>query len=707
MDKKNLLEIKNDVCSALERGEYAFAMYMLKELVDRLNDWELKNGFEEMKMMYGQMLSYQLKGMEDDGRDERLERLAIDVRVVCEEVCEGLMLRESNRYMYRQRRSLQKEYKVYVEDFLMGDELEYQMNGLFMQLAFGGKLRKDVIAELEKLFAEDRVPEIVKQHVVSGLAMNVLERYDEEVMRVLLEQSGNELDQVRARVIVSLVFIISRYADRIKKDKGICLVIEELMRDTDLRDKMFDAYVQVVRTAENVSITKKIKEDILPEMMKLRNDDFFKMRDDDNDEDELNPHWQENIENSEIGEKLREFGDMQMSGADVFVSTFAQLKNYSFFNQVGNWFMPFDMNNKELSSINRSGAGVEFFSVLADTPQLCNSDKYSFFLTIATMPQMQIEAILGGMSDQIAQMKEEVSDEQWKKSIVDYKLNVRQYVQDLYRFYNLFPYKGDFKNPFDEALNLYEKDIYDLMFETVEKRYELAVYFFDKDCYVQAADMFVRLEGEMEFGAGDYQKMGYGCSKCGDRVGAVKYYEKALMLEPNDVWTLQMMVKMCGQLGDSEGALKWLLKLYEKKGEDRRVIEMLCNLYYEVGDYDNTLKLLYKLDYLFPNDVNVQCKLIEVLVNVGDNVKAMGVAKGVDCGDVDVKTLMLISYLTMENVGVEQCVDCLKLLYNKLNIDVKAFYKLMLRHEYEVFLSEECVGRMRMCCESIVIEVSK
>lgn len=41
------------------------------------------------------------------------------------------------------------------------------------------------------------------------------------------------------------------------------------------------------------------------------------------------------------GDKLREMNELQLEGADVYMSTFAALKNYPFFREVHNWFYPF------------------------------------------------------------------------------------------------------------------------------------------------------------------------------------------------------------------------------------------------------------------------------------------------------------------------------------------------------------------------------
>ena len=60
------------------------------------------------------------------------------------------------------------------------------------------------------------------------------------------------------------------------------------------------------------------------------------------DSDDLNPEWENWIDKSGITDKLREMGELQMEGADVYMSTFSQLKQFPFFRQMSHWFYPFD-----------------------------------------------------------------------------------------------------------------------------------------------------------------------------------------------------------------------------------------------------------------------------------------------------------------------------------------------------------------------------
>ena len=79
-----------------------------------------------------------------------------------------------------------------------------------------------------------------------------------------------------------------------------------------------------------------------------------------------NPDWEEAIEKSGLGDKLREMNELQLEGADVYMSTFAGLKSYPFFREVHNWFYPFtkqqsDVHNMLESKTNEKNRKKELY----------------------------------------------------------------------------------------------------------------------------------------------------------------------------------------------------------------------------------------------------------------------------------------------------------------------------------------------------------
>lgn len=121
-----------------------------------------------------------------------------------------------------------------------------------------------------------------------------------------------------------------------------------------------------------------MREEIIPEMMK---NPKLNLEGLDEDAEDHNPEWEEWIDRSGITDKLRELGELQMSGADVYMSTFSQLKQFPFSAKflTGSILLTpnirispnylSEMTNKNLSAQHLMNSDV-----------FCNSDKYSFVL---------------------------------------------------------------------------------------------------------------------------------------------------------------------------------------------------------------------------------------------------------------------------------------------------------------------------------------
>lgn len=97
-----------------------------------------------------------------------------------------------------------------------------------------------------------------------------------------------------------------------------------------------------------------MREEIIPEMLKnvssMRNMRFgFEENEEENDD--KNPDWADAFEQSGLGDKLREMNELQLEGADVYMSTFAALKSYPFFGKYRIGFTH-SVSNSPMSSSN-------------------------------------------------------------------------------------------------------------------------------------------------------------------------------------------------------------------------------------------------------------------------------------------------------------------------------------------------------------------
>ena len=136
------------------------------------------------------------------------------------------------------------------------------------------------------------------------------------------------------------------------------------------------------------------------------------------------------LDKTGIADKLKELTDLQMEGADVFMSTFSHLKSFPFFQSIQNWFLPLDPDHTALSGLFPGSGGEMFKKMISASVLLCNSDKYSFCLSLSQVPDSQRNLMMGQFSAENAAIQEMANEELMRKEISRENISNR-YIQDL------------------------------------------------------------------------------------------------------------------------------------------------------------------------------------------------------------------------------------------------------------------------------------
>ncbi len=145
--------------------------------------------------------------------------------------------------------------------------------------------------------------------------------------------------------MTGIIPIFQIYSSRLELYSGCSDRLKLLSDDKTFGRRFIAAIIGFIQAHETEKITKKLTEEIIPEMMKLSPMIGKKIKLDEwmgeTRFDEKNPEWQKILDETGLTDKLQEFTELQLEGADVFHSTFSNLKSYPFFQQMSNWFLPF------------------------------------------------------------------------------------------------------------------------------------------------------------------------------------------------------------------------------------------------------------------------------------------------------------------------------------------------------------------------------
>ena len=312
---------------------------------------------------------------------------------------------------------------------------------------------------------------------------------------------------------------------------------------------------------------------------------------------EENPEWEELLNKSGITDKIKELSQLQEEGSDVFMSTFSHLKSFPFFSDIANWFLPFSLDHSLVSDTLGSDISV-VGDLIENAPYLCNSDKYSFLLSMGSIPQSQRQLMLS----QFEQQRQAINDAGLSMSALTMP-NQRQnmmnkYLQDLYRFFKLFRRKGEFMDPFAAPINLINVPLLSNDLDDIETLTLVAEFYFKRKYYIEALDVYLSLSEKMPPSAPIFQKIGYCYQQNGNIENAIQNYEHAELLNAESLWTLRRIAACHRTLGHTQKALEYYKRVENSKSDDLNIALNMGHCYLELGNYEEAIKCYYKVEFL-------------------------------------------------------------------------------------------------------------
>ncbi len=314
------------------------------------------------------------------------------------------------------------------------------------------RLWSDSLADsFEQLLLSPTVDTLDQQHIVSAVALSVMQGFGYNKFRVLCnvyEQAEDEA--LRQRALVGWVLaldagVLPVYPEVVGRVSALCRNPRTLQELTELQMQLF-----YCMEAEDDG--RKIQSEIIPELMKGGNLRITRQGieevDEDSLEDILHPEAAErNMEQME--KNMNRMADMQKQGADIYFGGFSQMKRFPFFNSLSAWFVPFYQQHPAISTIWNNTKGQRFLEVVTRIGAFCDSDKYSFVLAfdqvLSRLPQSMISMMEQGEVSPIPLGGKTGAEEQRQPAFLR-----RLYLQNLYRFYRLFSVRSEFRNPFND-----------------------------------------------------------------------------------------------------------------------------------------------------------------------------------------------------------------------------------------------------------------
>ncbi len=601
------------------------AFDQIRQLLDEIQEWSCNEKLTELETAYRYMIQYMLNGIDDPGRHLIHKHLIAQTFTLADTIYEKIATQQSSRLYYNKKRYY--ESKTIAQCYSALDsaiselslcelipnennilnkrkEVERHAQDFFNIVWTNFPAQADDYATLREALQPHHLPDPIAALTVSAVMLNVLHNFDDEKLDILIDTyTSHDSEEVQIRALCALLFIMIQYRMRLplydKLQHRISLLLDEPKFEKDLRNII----IQIIRCRDTEKISRKMTEEVLPKMMKISPQLYKKIKEDDSLSDiealERNPEWQDILDEAGISENIMEINDLQMQGADVFMSTFAKLKDFPFFNELSNWFIPFMPNHTMLhDALGNESWAKQFAEMLKSSGFLCNSDKYSFCLSIAEVPQQQRQMMAAQFNGENRDLQEQAKAELHRQSRERENISNR-YIQDIYRFNKLFDRRKEFNDLFNLPIdNILQIEAFMPITQDEKLLKILGEYFFKNEYYDDAINILTQLSNNNFDDSELYQKLGYCHQMKEDYSEALEQYLKADLISPNKTWTLRHIATCYRNMKKTEKALEYYLRVQELNPNNLSLNLNIGHCYLQLKNYNEALKYYFRVDYL-------------------------------------------------------------------------------------------------------------
>jgi len=642
MKLKEINKKYQEVCQAISERRVKKALDILKDLVIESQLGELKNQLQEVEITYENILRYTVEGVKDPEREKVYKHLLRSILKLADQANEKILLNVSGWHTFSLKTQLNKEQKLTgktvvekIEDLSFKHQLDEVLNETRVldtpRQSFESQKHTEVISrifthllltddfkEAEKSLIQTLIEEksfywYERSIFVSSVSLSLLRYFDIQKFLTLFHFFKLQEEEVWQRSFIGLILAFYKYNSRISLYPELLNIINELSENESIEKEFEQVIIQLIRSGETESISKKIRDEIVPEMVKLAPRLTDKL---DLDElvpedfmEEKNPDWEKIFKESEgLYEKIEEFSKLQMEGADVFMSAFSQLKQFPFFSEIANWFLPFIPDNPIIDNAfkfeDKEFDKELFLNGLEKTAYMCNSDKYSFCLNVTIMPEAQKSILLKMFQAELNSMEELNQQDKLIESDKTSKTVYTQYIHDLYRFNKLYRFKDEFYDIFKTQLDFNNTLLFSRLVKGDHISGNIAEYYFQNEHYTRAIDIFLSLENHTE-NTEIVEKLAYSYQRLGDLNTALKYYRQAEIFNADKEWLLRKIGLCYRSLQMPEKALNYYQRAESIDSKNLFTQASIGHCYLDLKDYEKALKYYFKVEYLDPKNKKV------------------------------------------------------------------------------------------------------
>lgn len=605
----------NRIIGSLDSKELKNAFDSIQALIAGSREYSFQDQLNKLQETYQYMLRYRIEGAKDPMQEQIYQNLQASSYELADQIKHKALAIESPLTFYSRRRSLLTQtaqsnpsYKALHNQL----KSEYEVNNrkecdafntvIFSKIWISNPLTPEEVRDLREMIEDAELPLTTGCQIVSSLLLGLQAAFDKEKIALLFDAANHSNEEIKVRALIGILLTLYTYDKRTALYPQIANRLAALAEMPGFTKAIRTITLRSILARETEKITRKIQDEIIPEMIKLspKISNKINLKDFNPEQlgDEMNPEWENIFSDGVLGKKMEEFSELQQEGADVMHSTFVHLKNFPFFHELSNWLLPFTTEHSSFGNhFDQNNGEKQMLDSMTLAAFMCNSDKYSLYFSTMQLPmearKMMMKQFDSQASEMILQNKEELISKRGKFEII-----TGQYIQDLYRFFKLYPGHLEFNDIFSMPLDFHNLEILKPYISDIESLTSIAEYYLRKNYFRDALTIFNHLSKINQDSDILFQKIGYCKQMEGDLSGALEAYLRADLLNTESKWVIRRIAGCYRSLKQPEEALTYYHR-YEVLNPDNLSVQIsIGHCHLELKDYSEALKCFFKVDYL-------------------------------------------------------------------------------------------------------------
>ncbi len=636
MTESEITTDRTKIISLIKNTRLLEAFSSLKKMLISYPDWEIEEKVDKLQTSYKYMLQYMANGINDPQKESILDNIILSLFSLTDRYAANVLATCSRKQFFAVRNDFKnsgknlyamfKAYDTELNNLNLYEEVAEEEKDKYKTIDLHRRVEvaernlfnyvwtafpmegNDVATLKELLFSNDTQPQL-KKLLIPAIYLNTNTFYQERLLSLLFELYSNTSQtdaELSVRALCCIFLLLNKYDYIVGRSKHIKEWLATLNDNETFADDMKIMIFQFVRSCDTDRLTKLVQNELMPKIMKISPDIINKFKNKgsnviDISDLEANPEWEDILNKSGFSQKIKELNEIQMEGGDVFMGTFSHLKSFPFFYDIANWFIPFsDKHSVVLGAFNENNALIQ--KIITNARFLCDSDKYSFCLSVGSIPQMQRDSMISQFDSQ-----NEAIEELQKNSLPDngilHKQIANNFMQDLYRFFKLYNRRTQFEDPFDGSNLILDTSSLKDFIDKQETLSLIGEYYFKSKHYEIAIKYLNHLsEISEEFKPEIAQKIGFCYQNIGKFQIAIDYYLKYSLFKSDNLWNIKHIASCYRSMGETGKALEYYQKAESLKPDNVSTCLNIGHCLLEQNKIDEALKYYFKADYLDNNN---------------------------------------------------------------------------------------------------------